>query len=441
MITKIKLHNFQCHRDLELDLGRSTVLQGGSNHGKTAVLRAFYWVLFNEAPHDFVSYWAQKQAKPSKKPTTKESSTIKFKDDEYTSVTIVVDGHVVERKRSNTFNGYIVDDTVYEALRTDVPEAVTKLFNLADASVQKQFDAPFLLAATPGEASKYLNELAGLECVDDILTLAKRKVADTTDLVNTAQETVEGLEKSVGSFSWVEKAEDLYEKAKATQPKIDELTRKLEALKRTIDDYKAIKNYPEIPEWLENGDKSAVIKGLEKELEICNNYVGTCRVLARVTPALDKLGALVFPKPPKHTEKELVALSDSITQYGSVVTRYRRCRSALNALEDLQEPKPCKWEGRLRPLVQSIRNYEEVTEILDAADTALGKIAKLKAPKPCKWSDRELSALSRSIHNYRGAIEDISDCNDYLDDAYSDLEGVACPVCGRPLTRQDICCM
>jgi hypothetical protein len=149
-----------------------------------------------------------------------------------------------------------------------------------------------------------LNELAGLECVDDILTLAKRKVADTSDLVNTAQETVEGLEKSVGSFSWVEKAEDLYEKAKATQPKIDELTRKLEALKRTIDDYKAIKNYPEIPEWLENGDKSAVIKGLEKELEICNNYVGTCRVLARVTPALDKLGALVFPQSPKHTEKE-----------------------------------------------------------------------------------------------------------------------------------------
>ena len=133
MITKIKLHNFQCHKDLELDLGRSTVLQGGSNHGKTAVLRAFYWVLFNEAPHDFVSYWAQKK--------TKKGFT--FKDDEYTSVTIVVDGHVVERKRSNTFNGYIVDDTIYEALRTDVPEAVTKLFNLADASVQKQFDSPF----------------------------------------------------------------------------------------------------------------------------------------------------------------------------------------------------------------------------------------------------------------------------------------------------------
>ena len=431
MITKIKLHNFQCHKDLELDLGRSTVLQGGSNHGKTAVLRAFYWVLFNEAPHDFVSYWAQKK--------TKKGFT--FKDDEYTSVTIVVDGHVVERKRSNTFNGYIVDDTTYEALRTDVPEAVTKLFNLADASVQKQFDSPFLLATTPGEASKYLNELAGLECVDDILTLAKRKVADTSDQVNTVKEDVEGLEKTVGSFSWVKDAEALYEKAQATQPKIEELTRKLTDLKRTIEAYKAIKNYPEIPEWLENGDRSEVIKGLEKELSICNNYVGTCRVLARVNPALEQLNALVFPKPPKYSEKELEALSGSIAKYGTVVSKYRKCRSALSDLEDLQEPKPSKWEGRLRPLVQSIRNYEEVTEILGSANEALGKISKLKAPKPCKWTEKDCETLVHTIRNYNSAKSTISDCNDYLDDAYSDLEGVACPVCGRPLTRRDICCM
>lgn len=414
-----------------MDLGRSTVLQGGSNHGKTAVLRAFYWVLFNEAPHDFVSYWAQKK--------TKKGFT--FKDDEYTSVTIVVDGHVVERKRSNTFNGYIVDDTTYEALRTDVPEAVTKLFNLADASVQKQFDSPFLLATTPGEASKYLNELAGLECVDDILTLAKRKVADTSDQANTVKEDVEGLEKTVGSFSWVKDAEALYEKAQATQPKIEELTRKLTDLKRTIEAYKAIKNYPEIPEWLENGDRSEVIKGLEKELSICNNYVGTCRVLARVNPALEQLNALVFPKPPKYSEKELEALSGSIAKYGTAVSKYRKCRFALSDLEDLQEPKPSKWEGRLRPLVQSIRNYEEVTEILGSANEALGKISKLKAPKPCKWTEKDCETLVHTIRNYNSAKSTISDCNDYLDDAYSDLEGVACPVCGRPLTRRDICCM
>lgn len=412
-----------------MELGRSTVLQGGSNHGKTSVLRAFYWVLFNEAPHDFVSYWAQKK--------TKKGFT--FKDDEYTSVIVEVDGHVVERKRSNDFNGYIVDGTVYEALRTDVPEAVTKLFNLADASVQKQFDAPFLLAATPGEASKYLNELAGLECVDGILTLAKRKVADTSALVEDAKETVDGLEKSVGKFAWVSEAEALYEKAQATQPKIEQLTRKLEALDKTIADYKAIKNYPEIPEWLEKGDNSDKIKSLETDLEICNNYVESYRVLARVVPALKKLNALKAPTAPEHTEKELATLSDSIAQYGKVVSAYRRCRSALNAIDDLQEPQPSKWEGSLRPLVQSIRNYVELSDSLESTNAVLGKIAKLKEPKPCKWSEKDFTALVRSIRNFKSATTTISDCNDYLDDAYSDLEGVACPVCGRPLTRNDMC--
>ena len=57
MISRIVIHNFQCHKDLDLDLGRSTVLAGNSNSGKTAVLRALYWVLYNTPSGDsYVSY-------------------------------------------------------------------------------------------------------------------------------------------------------------------------------------------------------------------------------------------------------------------------------------------------------------------------------------------------------------------------------------------------
>ena len=411
-----------------MELGRSTVLQGGSNHGKTSVLRAFYWVLFNEAPHDFVSYWAQKK--------TKKGFT--FKDDEYTSVIVEVDGHVVERKRSNDFNGYIVDGTVYEALRTDVPEAVTKLFNLADASVQKQFDAPFLLAATPGEASKYLNELAGLECVDGILTLAKRKVADTSALVEDAKETVDGLEKSVGKFAWVSEAEALYEKAQATQPKIDELTRKLESLTRTIDDYKAIPNYPEIPEWLVTGDRSEKIGTLELDADTLGNYISVCRKLSVYTPALAGLARLVIPVAPEHDDRDIASLEDSIGKYAGAVRTYRKYSSAIRALSELKEPSPCKWEGKLRPLVQSIRNYAEYRDIVDATESVSYRLSKLKEPKPCKWTGRDLSTLDSSIRTYRSAVDTIADCKDYLDDAYDSLDGVVCPTCGRPMSR-DTC--
>lgn len=428
MITKIKLHNFQCHRNLELDLGRSTVLQGGSNHGKTAVLRAFYWVLFNEAPHDFVSYWAQKKLKKG----------FAFKDDAYTSVVVEVDGHVIERKRSNDFNGYIVDGTTYEALRTDVPEVVTKIFNLADASVQKQFDVPFLLAETPGEASRYLNALAGLECVDEILSIAKRKVAETNDQVNEAAEAVESLGKSVKSYGWVKEAEDLYEKARSEQPRIERLTRMRDALARSIEDYKAIKEYPEIPEWLVTGDRTDKIHSLEQNLVVVKNYVETCKTLARISPALDGINALVEPKKPEYDESDVASLTDSIRSYRTSVSDFRKLSSVVTALSKLKEPKPSKWEGKLRPLIQSIRNYGEFVESLDAAESVLAKIARLKEPKPCKWSERDLSGLIRSLRTYHSAVNTVADCEDYLDDAYDSLEGVACPVCGRPLSK-DTC--
>lgn len=428
MITKIKLHNFQCHRNLELDLGRSTVLQGGSNHGKTAVLRAFYWVLFNEAPHDFVSYWAQKKLKKG----------FAFKDDAYTSVVVEVDGHVIERKRSNDFNGYIVDGTTYEALRTDVPEVVTKIFNLADASVQKQFDVPFLLAETPGEASRYLNALAGLECVDEILSIAKRKVAETNDQVNEAAEAVESLGKSVKSYGWVKEAEDLYEKARSEQPRIERLTRMRDALARSIEDYKAIKEYPEIPEWLVTGDRTDKIHSLEQNLVVVKNYVETCKTLARIAPALDGINALVEPKKPEYDESDVASLTDSIRSYRTSVSDFRKLSSVVTALSKLKEPKPSKWEGKLRPLIQSIRNYGEFVESLDAAESVLAKIARLKEPKPCKWSERDLSGLIRSLRTYHSAVNTVADCEDYLDDAYDSLEGVACPVCGRPLSK-DTC--
>lgn len=430
MITKIIIHNFQCHKDITLELGRSTVLQGNSNSGKTAVLRALYWVLFNNAPSDFVSYWVQKKTK----------SGFKFKDDDYTSVIVEVDGHTIERKRSNDFNGYIVDGKVFEALRTAVPEEVTRLFNLSEASVQRQMDAPFLLAATPGEASQYLNNLAGLGCVDEILTIAKRKVADTSSLVENTNEEIDRLDKEVNSYGWVQHAEKYLQKATDTQKPIEDLGRKTSSLRTSIGAYTAIKNYPEIPKWLENGDKSEAIQNLESEIETIKKYISACHELNRVTPVLDGLSALKVPDVPKHTEKEFTTLSHSILEYGEIVESNQNLGHTLSCLSKLKEPKPCKWVGKLLPFKESLEKYVRLSDTDTRVSGALNNLSKLKEPKPCKWTDKELTALIRSIRSYKGLVNTIADCRDYLDDAYDSLKGAVCPVCGRPLDG-DTCFM
>ena len=422
MITKIVLHNFQCHKDVTIELGRSTVLQGNSNSGKTAVLRALYWVIYNTPSGDsYVSYWAKGKTK--------------FKGDEYTSVIVEVDGHTIERKRSNDFNGYIVDGNIYEALRTAVPEAVTKIFNLSDASVQKQMDAPFLLAATPGEASQYLNSLAGLECVDEILTIGKRKVSDTLSEMATLKEEVEALDKEYNSYGWVEEAEELLEKASATEPKIDSLQRKIASLSQSIADYKAIKQYPEIPEWLENGDCSEKIAKTEKTVDALRKYITACEVLERVVPAIEGVEALELPKPSKYTDKELSSLIRSVREYRNASATDIEISGVLSEIGNLREPKPSKWESSFAPFADSIRSYKALCKDADAVSLILDDISRLKQPKPCKWTEKDLTALIRSVRNYKGAVNSEKACEDELEEIYGSLDGVVCPTCGRPITK------
>jgi len=377
MISRIVIHNFQCHKDLDLDLGRSTVLSGNSNSGKTAVLRALYWVLYNTPSGDsYVSYWAKNKTK--------------FKPDEYTSVAVHVDGHVVERRRSNDFNGYIVDGTTYEALRTAVPEQVTKIFNVADASVQRQMDPPFLLSSTPGEASQYLNELAGLTCVDDILAIAKKKASDTSSLVDSTRVSVGSLEKEVSSLSWVESAEKLLAKAEELTGAIEQSERTLSALRKTISDYKGIRSYPEIPAWLDTPDATPRIRSLEADLSSARTYVGALRAIARIDTALDGISALEVPKQPKHTAEDVEALKRSISDYA-------RCT------------------GRI-----------------DGYESALSRMPR----EPRKVPRDVLTALSSSVDGYRRAVSAIAQADADLEKAYESMDGMVCPVCGRPLTKE-----
>lgn len=384
MIEKIILHNFQCHKDVTLELGRSTVLLGDSNSGKTAVLRALYWVLYNIPSGDsYVSYWAQKKTK----------NGFAFKKDEYTSVTVLIDGHEIVRKRMTGFNGYIVDGEIFEALGTAVPEKVTEIFNLADASVQKQMDAPFLLSFTPGKASQYLSDLVGLGCVDDILSIAKKKASDTSAKIDSTEEDIAGLQKELDTYGWVGESEKLLDKATAVEPEIARITKELESLTRTINDYKAIRDYPAIPSWLDRKDDTPRINELTDAIGMLNRYIGACRTLRDINPVLERIAALGEPRTSEYSDRHVYALATTI------------------------------------------RNYTESRRVLRLNTNILGLISKLPVPREPKWDSRQVSMIGRSIEDYGRAVTTISDCADYLDDAYGSLDGMVCPTCGRPMDR------
>lgn len=171
MITKIKLENFQSHENTELEMGRFTVLTGGSNSGKSAVLRALAGLLRNDSASDYITH-GKKFLKVSMEIET---------------------GEVVEWVKGdgkNQYNIILPDGTIehFDKVGTDVPEEVAELLGITPITmeggqrfhlnVQEQLEPPFLVSRehTAGFAAKVFGEITSAAKIQAATNEANRTV-------------------------------------------------------------------------------------------------------------------------------------------------------------------------------------------------------------------------------------------------------------------------
>lgn len=152
MITKIELHDFQSHQSTSLDIGKFTVLTGGSNSGKSAVLRALAGLLNNDPVSEYVRYGASCL---SVKVTTES-------------------GTVIEWKKGSGENSYFIthkDGSAEEFIKvgSEVPEQVlselgirtiiTETNKKFNSNVHSQLESPFLVSDTASHVASVFGEL------------------------------------------------------------------------------------------------------------------------------------------------------------------------------------------------------------------------------------------------------------------------------------------
>lgn len=162
-LKSIWIENFQSHSQTKLefaDAGQLTVIVGPSDSGKTAILRALKWVLYNQPQGaDFIRAGA-----------TQAVVALTY-----------ADGRMVVRERGRSYNRYRLvrpgqEDQVYEGFGSDVPLEIQEVtgvrpVEIGDLSLtlnlSEQLDGPFLgKSISAGARARVLGQLAGTEEVD-----------------------------------------------------------------------------------------------------------------------------------------------------------------------------------------------------------------------------------------------------------------------------------
>lgn len=243
-IEKVLVQNFQKHTKtiLKLDKGLN-VIYGESDAGKSSIIRALKWVITNKPSGDYF----------------RKHDTAK------TSVTIKKDDNIIRRRKSDNKNEYKVnDENPHKATRSSVPEDIASKLNLSEVNIQSQIDTYFLVQQSPGQRSKILNEVAGLEIMDKTIGLTNTEIREINSQLKLKERSLTDTKVLVKNLSWVNGADIKLQELESLKEKINVFSKKSERIEEII--YTLNKLEKKKDQLLSDG----FIEGLEKLILLGN---------------------------------------------------------------------------------------------------------------------------------------------------------------------------
>ena len=376
MIEKVEIHNFQSHKATVLELdAKVNTLQGNSDCGKSAVLRALQWLIFNPAGDYFISDWARK-GKTQTAPC---------------EVIVYANGHKIVRRRDKDFNGYYLDDEMFEATRNTVPKKISDLLNLGEVNVQRQLDPPFLLSMSAGEVSRYINNLVNLTRIDTWTSAANSRERKLRQDADTASEMVEKARMKVESYSFLPRLEELSDAIGSLESRRSDTGALYADLSETLSRHAAedsmLESLPDVDRLTaltsELGTAMARISELQVEVDYIEPTLSEHgRQVAKLEslPDVDRVSEILSAVPGMKAKadslnREALVLEHELDEHADKVdictdSRVDKLSEILSTLQHWN-----KIEGNIvsteQEIANDLANHDKLKVILDAVDSEL----------------------------------------------------------------------
>lgn len=233
-IAKVLVENFQSHVRSELDFGQGlNVIIGPSDNGKSAVLRAMRWALYNEPRgSDFVRSGARECR-----------VTVTMSDGAE-----VVREMLLTKSGAASRNRYVVrfpgeEPQVFEGFGSDVPAEVVRAHGMPQVlldsdkrvvlSFGAQLEGPFLMTESGSLRARAIGRLLGVHVVDAAVRNTQKDLRSVRTEVTRLEREVERYDAELTQYDDIPVQEARLEEAEALLTRAESLRlhlQKLEAL-------------------------------------------------------------------------------------------------------------------------------------------------------------------------------------------------------------------
>jgi len=204
-INWIELANFQSHKNTRIEFSSSglNAILGMSDQGKTAVIRALRWVLYNEP---------------------QGSDFIKIGEKNCEVSIGLSSGHIITRRRTEKSSGeYEISDAngsinKFSSFGNTPPVDIFNLHQMPPVAIQKDFetslniayqlDGPFLLSESPIVRAAAVGKLVGVQVADTAIKEISKDILNAQRDIKSKIGQKEIAEKSLSQFADLPALED-----------------------------------------------------------------------------------------------------------------------------------------------------------------------------------------------------------------------------------------
>jgi exonuclease SbcC len=213
---ELTLRNFQSHNHSEIQIPAGiTAILGDNDSGKTAVVRALRWLLWNRpSGESFRSHWGGP-----------------------TEVLLKTDHGWISRIRDDKRNVYVINGQVLNAVKLQVPREISDFFKVDRINFQFQSDPPFLLGSSPGERANYIQKITRMNVIFIAEDLLRQKIKRLNADIVHLKSQAEALSTELSRYPDLPQIYNEIQRLKRKEEKLEKLKQSLNNLTQRIEDH------------------------------------------------------------------------------------------------------------------------------------------------------------------------------------------------------------